>query len=69
MKRKIHQQNTAWVIDDLQPVNDRCVKVLVHSTGKWCTLPRRYIDFQPGLVFLPIWLAAKIKGEGAQCTY
>lgn len=46
-------------ISGIDETTDRAVKVINKQTGKPIWLPRAEINFKPGLVILPEWLARK----------
>ena len=66
-------QKSALKITDILETKDRSVQVVLAATGKSCWLPRRHVEFYPGRVVLPLWLAQKIltireAGDGKKHT-
>ena len=58
-----HIEITSIEIDNLVESTDVGVQVIVTRTGKPLWLPVEHIDFMPGRVIMPAWLARKIWGD------
>ncbi len=58
-----HIEITSVEIDDMIRLTARGVQVIVTKTGKPLWLPLEHIDFKPGRVIVPVWLANKIWGN------
>lgn len=58
-----HIEITSIEIDNLIESTDMGVQVIVTRTGKPLWLPAEHIDFMPGRVIIPAWLARKIWGN------
>jgi hypothetical protein len=50
-------------INGVFPGTEKGVPVIIKSTGKKANLPRRLVEFHPGLVLMPKWLADRIEQE------
>jgi hypothetical protein len=50
-------------ISGIKDIRDRSIVVEDIETGKDLRLPKQHIDFRPGLVVIPVWLARKIFNE------
>lgn len=61
MQYKINQQKTAIEISDIIRTTERVVEVIIKATGKPASMPRDLVEFFPGVVYVPAWLAQKIK--------
>jgi hypothetical protein len=50
-------------ISELLDQQGNCVSVRIRRTGKVANLPVRQVQFLPGAVSVPEWLAKKLQGE------
>jgi hypothetical protein len=60
---------TVLEISDLTDDGGKTVIVTDAETGKEVKLPKSQIDFMPGRVVMPIWLARKIFKNDAEGPY
>ena len=51
-----------FAIEDILDTSDDGVQVKLAESGRACWLPRNDVQFAPGRVIVPVWLAEKIKG-------
>ena len=55
-----HTEITSIEIDNIVESTDMGVQVIITGTGKPLWLPIEHVDFTPGRVIIPAWLARKI---------
>ena len=63
MIRSSYIKTAAIEISDVVKTTPDGVVVIVKDTGKRLCLPRRHVDFMPGLAIIPTWLFDKIYVE------
>lgn len=48
-------------ISGIEEETDEGIQVMVRATNKLAWLPKRHLDYLPGAVVVPVWLARKIR--------
>lgn len=56
-------QKTPIQIDDISIIDGDVIEVVIQETGKTARIRRDLADFFPGIVYVPLWLAERLKGN------
>lgn len=66
IKQQIAWQKTPLEITGIGEIRDKTVEVTLKKTGKKCWLKKKLVEFHPGRVYVPQWLAHKILEKDAR---
>ena len=56
-------QKTPMQIDDICKIDGDVIEVVLRETGKPARIRRDMAEFYPGVVYVPLWLAERIRGN------
>jgi hypothetical protein len=63
IRSKYLWQKTPLLIDDIVTIHGDIIEVILQETGKPVRLRRDMAEFFPNVVFIPLWLAERIRGN------
>ena len=62
-KSKYLWQKTLMLIDDISAIDGDVIEVILTETGKPARIRRDLAEFFPGKVYVPMWLAERLRSN------